>query len=142
MFGVWLACGLILLFAGQLGIKDWSHPIRGWLVGGFIVSGGVLLTYIATHPWFSGLVRDSYMKRLGKRYLNRLTPDEQFICKAFVRSNGESLTHSPANGAVSALLLKSILFTPGVPHSNGMREYRMQEWALVYLNKHPDLLQS
>jgi superinfection exclusion protein B len=143
MFGVWVTSGVILFFSEQLGIREWARSYRGWLIVGFIVSGSILLTYVWSqiYPWIADHVRDIRMRRLGKGYLNSLTPDEQFICKAFVRSNGESVTHSPANGAVSALLLKSILFTPGVPHSNGMREYRMQQWALVYLNKHPDLLQ-
>ncbi len=48
LVGVFLASGTILFFSDRLNLKDWAQPLRGYLVGAFLLSGGVLLTYLVT----------------------------------------------------------------------------------------------
>jgi hypothetical protein len=52
MLGVFVASGVLLFFARQLGVSDWTTTNRGWLILAFAVSGGVLLSYV-----FSGLYK-------------------------------------------------------------------------------------
>ncbi len=84
---------------------------------------------------------DRRMRRLGKRHLDNLTNDEKQHCKWFVDTNGDSLHHNEANGALGSLIEKHILYTPGQPWGNGMRDFRIRPWALEYLKDHPKLVE-
>ena len=48
LVGIFLASGTILFFPDRLRLRDWAQPLRGYLVGAFLLSGGVLLTYLVT----------------------------------------------------------------------------------------------
>lgn len=47
-FGVFVASGAILLFADRFGVKDWAQSQRAHLLGLCLLSGAVLVTYLAT----------------------------------------------------------------------------------------------
>jgi hypothetical protein len=143
MVGVFLATGVILCFPGRLGISDWAQVYRAPLICGFVVSGGFLSTYVGSGivRWVRPYVIDTRIMQLGRKHLAHLSPDEKAICRKFVEGNGNSLLHNPVDGAISTLVLKSILFSPGQPSSNGMLQYRMQWWALEYLREKPELFQ-
>jgi hypothetical protein len=142
MLGVFAASGIILFFNARLRISDWEQPRHGWLVATFILSGVTVLTYLgsAIQPWCARHLADWGMIHRGKKHLDNLSNDEKEHCKYFVSQNGSSLHHNEANGALGSLLAANILFTPGSPWGNGLRDFRIRPWALKYLKKHPHLL--
>ena len=142
MFGVFLASGVILFFHARLRISGWEQSNYGWLVSTFILSAGILLTYIgsAMHPWVARHVADWGMIHRGKKHLHQMSDDEKEHCGRFLGINGSSLHHNEANGALASLVERNILFTPGAPWGNGIRDFRIRPWALNYLKKHPELL--
>lgn len=142
MFGVCVASGALIFFSKKFGVFEWEHPLHGWFIGAFIVSGGVLLTYVgsAVHPWIGAHFADWGMILRGRKHLGNLSNDEKERCTWFMGTNGSSLHHNEADGALGSLIEKNIVFTPGQPWQNGMRDFRIQPWALRYLKKHPKLL--
>lgn len=144
MFGVFVAAGVLVFLNKRLGIAVWEQQYHGWFIAAFILSGAVLMTYIATEmqPWFAAHTADWGMKHRGKEHLRSLSDDEKQHCKWFLDNNGSSLHHNEANGALGALIEKNILFTPGKPWGNGMRDFRIRPWALGYLRKHPELCEK
>jgi hypothetical protein len=142
MFGVFVVTGIVLFFSFRLGIYDWAHPLRPWLIGAFILSGAVLLTYLgsAVQPWIASYAHDTRVISLGRKHLHKLNPAEKEHCKYFTDHGGRALTHNMANGAIQSLLLKGILIAPVQQWPNGNCDFNIQPWALEYLRKHPDLL--
>jgi Super-infection exclusion protein B len=142
MFGVFVATGMVLLLSAKLGISDLESPLHGWLILAFVFSGAVLLTYLgsAVYPRIAGHTRDWGITHRGKKHLRQLSNDEKQHCQWFVANDGSSLHHNEANGALGSLIERNILFTPGRPWGNGMRDFRMRPWALAYLKKNPELL--
>jgi hypothetical protein len=142
MFGVFVATGAVLRFSDKLGISDWERPLHGWLIVAFVLSGAVLLTYLGTaaYPWIARRTANWGTVHRGKKYLHQLSNDEKQHCQWFVTNNGSSLQHNEANGALGSLTEMNILFTPGHPWGDGMRDFRMRPWALRHVKKHPELL--
>ncbi len=48
MLGIFVASGAFLFFSSPLGVYEWAHLLRPWLVAAFIVSGVVFLTHVGT----------------------------------------------------------------------------------------------
>jgi len=142
IFGLCVATFMMLRYADRFGTYDPAHSLRAVLIAGFIFSLAVLTTYPCSgaYPWISAHATDWRMIRIGKKHLRRMSNDEIQHCRWFVNTNGDSLHHSETNGALGSLLEKNILFTPGEPWGNGMRDFRIRPWALKYLKEHPELL--
>lgn len=139
-----VATFMVLRHADGFGTYDPAHSLRAVLIAGFIFSVAVLFTYPCSgvYPWIYAHATDCRMIRLAKKHLHRMSNDEIQHCRWCVEANGESLHHSETNGALGSLLEKNILFTPGEPWGNGMRDFRIRPWALKYLQEHPELLKN
>ena len=144
MFGVFIATGVLLFFACQLGIYDWVQSYRGLLIFGFVVSGGVLLSYLGSgvYPWVASYAADTRRIHLGKKHLQTMNEDEKVVCRWFIEHRGQSYRTDPANGTVATLLLKDVLFRPGAPYPGGLYDYQMQRWAFEYQSKHQELFKA
>ncbi len=143
MLGVFIATGVMLFFACRLGIYDWVEQFRGLLIFGFIVSGGVLLSYIgsAIYPHIKGVVHTSWSKHLAKEHLKHMTDDEKIVCQWFVDHNGQSYRTDPAEGPVSMLEAAGIIFRPGTAHQGGvLYDYQIHPWILDFLREHSGML--
>jgi Super-infection exclusion protein B len=144
MFGLFVASGLLLFFCDRMG---WMVCVsvdasRAWFLGAFIFSAVVSFTYCwtALAPWVSRHWSVWQVKRSGRKHLRNLSADEKVHCRWFVNNNGASLHHNETNGALGSLLQAGIVFTPGQPWGNGMRDFRMRPWHLEFLKKHPSFL--
>jgi hypothetical protein len=142
MLGVFVATGLVLFFSYRLGIYEWAHPLRPWLILAFVVSGTVVLTYVGTavQPWIASYAHDTRVMFLGKKHLHNLNPAEKGHCQYFIDQGGTALTHNMANGAIQSLLLKGILISPVHQWPHGLYDFNIQPWALEYLKKHSDVV--
>lgn len=83
---------------------------------------------------------DWRMIQRGKRHLSELSHGEKQWCKFFIRTHGRSFFCHEADGPLRSLIEKGIVITFVQPWGKGMREFRIQPWALKYLQKHPALL--
>jgi hypothetical protein len=144
VLGVFAASGLLLFFCDRMGtgVCEWVDASRGWFLAAFIFSAAVSFTYgcTALAPWVTRHWSVWRTKHSGRKHLHHLSGDEKEHCKWFVNTNGGSLHHNEANGALASLIEAGIVFTPGQPWGNGMRDFRIRAWALKYLKEHPQLL--
>jgi hypothetical protein len=74
MFGVFVASGVILFFSSRLGIEDWEHPLRGYIVAAFVLSAAVLATHLYTAIYASA------MRRRHDRADLKLVPGSPTYC--------------------------------------------------------------
>jgi len=144
VLGIFAATGMLLFYCDRMGavVCVWVDASRGWFLAAFIFSGIVSFTYgwTALAPLLSPHWSAWRAKQRGRKYLHHLSGDEKGHCRWFVDNDGGSLHHNEANGALGSLKEAGIVFTPGQPWGNGMRDFRMRDWALEYLKEHPELL--
>jgi len=126
----------------RVGLCDLVQNYKGILAVSCVLTGFVLLTYVGSglRQWIAPHFADWRVIHRGRKHLHHLGNDEKQHCQWFLDTNGNSLHHNEANGALGSLVEKNILFTPGQPWGNGMRDFRIRPWALKYLKEHPELL--
>lgn len=129
-------------FVVAAGITDFVAKYRAWIGLALLAS----CTYLIAHGiyWIFNVIgsflEDVRMRKVRRKWLTTLTPDEKAVLVPYIRDQAASVTYSLNNGAVRGLEGKGVLYrASSVSYGLGF-PFNMQPWAREILSAEPELL--
>jgi hypothetical protein len=146
LIAIALASG-VLLYApahavAATGLTDFLAKYRMWVGLALLVS----CAYLMAHglAWLFNVVGtlldDVRMRKVRRKWLKTLTPDEKAVLVPYIRDQVASITFGLNDGAVRGLEGKGVLYrASSVSYGLGF-PFNMQPWAREILSADPELL--
>jgi len=129
-----IVCLLLILLPYQIGVwmlAHWQWPFFGLLFA---------VCYLPTRAILDGVSERSAKNRQVAR-LHNLTKREKEILSPFVHNDYRSRRIIHSDPVAIGLVDDGILYCPSVPlDANNYRAYNIQNWALLYLANHLELI--
>lgn len=140
-----LFAGLFLLFApadwlARFGLKDLCTQYRPWIGGVTVISASLLLVHCLI--WVSTRIRWSINRRLVRRNLRDLSSDEKRVLRQYVFGGTQTQYFPVGDGVISGLEAKHVIWRSSAIGVRMEFPYNIQQWALKYLSKYPELLED
>lgn len=146
LLGIALASGALLYAPAHAiaatGLADFLAKYRMWIGFALLASCAYLLAHGLAWVFnvIGSLLDDARMRKVRRKWLTTLTPDEKAVLIPYIRDQAASVTYSLNDGAVRGLEGKRVLYrASSVSYGLGF-PFNMQPWAREILSAEPELL--
>lgn len=124
------------------GLTDLLTKYRMWIGLALLASCAFLCAHGLS--WIFGFIAAALdgvrMRKVRRKWLTTLTPDEKAILTPYIREQAASVTYSLNDGAVRGLEGKGILYRASSVSYGLEFPFNMQPWAREILSSEPELL--
>lgn len=144
LLAIAIASGALLYatahFVVATGLTDFLAKYRMWIGFALLVSCAYLIVHGLSLGFnvVGSLLEDVRMRKVRRRWLTTLTPDEKSILAPYIRDQAASVTYSLNDGAVRGLEGKGILYrASSVSYGLGF-PFNMQPWLARFFRLNPN----
>ena len=146
LLAIALASGSLLYAPAHViaaaGLADFLAKYRMWIGFALLASCAYLLAQGLAWIFdvISSLLDDVRMKKVRRKWLTKLTPDEKAVLVPYIRNQATSVAYSLNDGAVRGLEGKGVLYRASSVSYGLEFPFNMQPWAREILSAEPELL--